>query len=243
MNENPLTRRINYRNFKKDVYPSRDVVTKIIQDAIIYSPFKGSMKYLDIDVWGPEHSKIKSEFVLSTPIAGTGLKKHKNKHLDFDEWDKKLEEEYKKYPYKFNTQVEAPYLLAFIENRNRRAYKFRPDKSVYARWGMFMYSVVLFANNYGIDASYCGCFHMKRPNKNNKMCLDYRKDGKEVLSFIGLGYYDFDRRELNWKRRGEDYIEHDQGGKYNIKNRERIGCKSNKYKIQKPTIDSMLRWR
>ena len=73
MNENPLTRRINYRNFKKDVYPSRDVVTKIIQDVIIYSPFKGSMKYLDIDVWGPEHSKIKSKFVLSTAIAGTGL--------------------------------------------------------------------------------------------------------------------------------------------------------------------------
>ena len=239
MNENPLNRRINYRNFKKDVYPSRDVVTKIIQDAIIFSPFKGSMKYLDIDVWGPEQSKIKSEFVLTTPLANTGLKRFKNKNLSDEEWEKKLEDQYKKHPHKFNTQVEAPYLLAFTENKKRKnKIKFRPDKNVYMRWGMFMYAIVLSANKYGVDASYCSCFNMNRQIKSNKMCLDYGKDGKEVLSFIGLGYYDFDRREYNWKKISQEHIEHNLGGKYDIKNRQRYGCKSNK-----PTIDSMLRWR
>lgn len=237
---NPLYRRINYRNFKKDVYPSRDEVTNIIQDAITLSPFKSSMKYLDIDVWGPEHSKIKSDFVLTTPLAHTGLKRFKNKNLSDEEWEKKLEDEYEKHPYKFNTQVEAPYLLAFTEDKIKHSHrvKFRPDKNVYMRWGMFMYSVVLCANNRGVDASYCSCFSMKLTTKSNKLCTDYKKNGRDILSFIGLGYYDFDTEEDNWKRVDDDHIEHNLGGTYDIKNRKRDGCKS-----KKPTIDSMLRWR
>ena len=82
------------------------------------------------------------------------------------------------------------------------------------------------------------CFNMKITSKSNKLCTDYKKNGRDILSFIGLGYYDFDTEEDNWKRVDDDLIQHNLGGTYDIKNRKRDGCKS-----KKPTIDSMLRWR
>ena len=50
-----LERRIQYRNFYKDKYPSKEKIEEIIQEAINVAPLTTEMRGLVIDIYGPEH--------------------------------------------------------------------------------------------------------------------------------------------------------------------------------------------
>ena len=235
----PLDRRINHRNFKQDEYPTRDVISDIIQDAINVSPIKGQL-YINVDVWGPEHHQIKKDLVLTSGYELTGLKRTQDENLSDFEWEDKILNQYHNNPEQFNTQLEAPYLLALTEDKieNKPRHKRTRLKRFWENLGIFGYAVALTANKRGVDASYCSHYNMNYTTKFNKMCIDYKKKGKNVLFFLGLGYYDFYAKETNWKFVDEDIVEHRLGGRYNVKTRTRDG-----YKKIKQDCDTLVNWQ
>ena len=258
MTDNLLRRRINYNRFKEDDAPSRETIESILKEAITCAPVKGSFKYVNLDVWGPEHQQIKDDLVKVTGVKESGLKWWQNREIPTEEWEEKLELHYSLHPEDFNNQVRAPYVIAVVENPHYFELGPNPDykvaakeksghdnkKAVYLRIGTLAYALAMSANRHGVDASYCGCLNMKLDTKLNKICLDYHSDGRDILFFLGLGYFDFDAQERGaaksggWEKIDDEWIEHSGGGRYNIKTRQREG-----HKKKKPDYNTMVRWR
>lgn len=236
MTDNLLLRRINYNRFKEDDIPPRDTIESILRESILCAPFKGTFPFINLDVWGPEHHEIKNNFIKTTGRK-IGVKWYENKELSEEEYTKKMESYYCDYPEDFNTQVLAPYLIAVVENPE---YFEKSDrKAIYLRVGAIAYAITLSANRHGVDTSFCGCFYPQLNRELNKFCTDYVTEGRDILFLLGLGYFDFDGRDVRngWKKISDDYIEHSLGGKYNIKTRQREG-----FKKKKPKYEKFVRW-
>ena len=237
LDTNLLERRINYRNFRKDKYPSIGKITEIIQEALNVAPMTTEVDQFDIDIWGPEYSELKHEFMYTLVTTTEYKKSHRIKngtYVSDEDCIAKAKEYYKTHPHKFNRQVEAPYLLGMREesgSRKRRHQNRFIDKEQY-RWAdnlfhediaILTYAIALAANRHEVDAAFCRCFNWDIETKEN----DLLRKNKKPIVFLGLGYYDFDEKSL-FKRDG-DWIEHtEKGGRYNVVTRERDGYKKNK---------------
>ena len=235
-----LERRINYRNFYKDKYPSREKIEEIIQEAIDVSPLTNELKKIAIDIHGPEHSSLKHDLMFTTVSAETTeSKSFQKKHYDSEEeWIENVKKFYEISPHTFNRQVEAPYLITIRESDPKKTKLYFGDPSkrwyvdlLYQEVGILSYILALVANRHEVDAAFCRCFQKTKENNLVNNC-----ETKPIL-FIGMGYYDFDEKSL-FKRDG-DWIEHEhKGGRYNIVTRERDG-----YKKNKPTMDQIINWK
>ena len=163
---------------------------------------------------------------------------------------------YKKHPEDFNTQLDAPYLLALIENLDYYTYSETNDQSeintksdmhnrlnIASRMGALGYGLSLAANRHEVDASFCGCYNRRVEHRFNKLLNDYTKTNRNVIFLIGMGYYDFDAPEGGVmggyvKTDDGNYMEHNRhGGNYNIKTRSR-----EKFKHRKPIYDEFVTW-
>ena len=230
-----LERRINYRNFKKDKYPSAEKIEEIIQEAVNVAPLTSELRDVVIDVYGPEHAELKHQFMY-TLIAEVEFKKsyqeRKGNFISDDDWIKEAKEYYKTNPHKFNRQVEAPYLLA-LRNRYGKM-DFNKKLITFQSVGILGYALSLVANRHEIDSAFCRCYSRSQQVEENSLLIN--SETKPIM-FIGMGYFDFDEKSM-FIRDG-DWIEHsEKGGRYNIVTRERDG-----YKKNKPTMDRMINWK
>ena len=232
-----LERRIQYRNFYKDKYPSKEKIEEIIQEAINVAPLTTEMRGLVIDIYGPEHKELKHDFMYTTVTSNEYKKSTQLKNGTFisdDAWIESAKEYYKTYPHKFNRQLEAPYLLALRWATGGLPFSQKFD--IFQAVGILGYALTLVANRHEIDSAFCRCYggaSFLNVKENN---LVKESETKPML-FIGMGYYNFDEKSL-FKRDG-DWIEHEsKGGRYNIVTRERDG-----YKKNKPTMDRMINWK
>ena len=219
---NLLHRRINYRQFKKDVIPPKETIESIIKEAICVTPFKGAFRYANIDVYGPEQAEIKHNLMLTSVTAQSGLLRYQNNNINDEEWERRLRNHYKEHPEEFNTQLAAPYLIAVVENLDyythvenlERGWEDVPKPitagdetakaliktktdidnrlAIAARFGAIGYGLSLTANRHEVDACFCGCFDRKLKNNLNRLLLNYSKDNRNVVYLLGMGYYDFD---------------------------------------------------
>tara|TARA_B100001093_G_C26782091_1_gene995085 strand:- start:63 stop:896 length:834 start_codon:yes stop_codon:yes gene_type:complete len=222
---NLLHRRINYRQFKKDVIPPKEMIESIIKEAIGVTPFKGSFKYANIDVYGPEQEEIKHNLMLTSSTAQAGLLRYQNNNLSDEQWESRVRDHYKEHPEEFNTQLAAPYLIAVVENLDYYTYSENLDRrevsavkpistgdetakalirtkcdidnrlAIAARLGALGYGLSLTANRHEVDACFCGCFDRKLKSNLNRLLLNYSEDNRNVVYILGMGYFDFDAPE------------------------------------------------
>jgi len=254
---NLLHRRINYRQFKKDDVPSKETIESIIKEAIGVTPFKGSFKHTSIVVYGLDQTELKHNLTLTSSTEQSGTLRHQNNNLTDEQWEIKVKDHYEKHPEEFNTQLEAPYLIAVVENLDYYKYSETNNKEEIitkndihnrlanaVRHGALGYGLSLVANRHEVDACFCGCFNRKLDHKFNKLLTDYVDNNRSVLFFIGMGYYDFDafdggRAGGYVKSEDGNYLEHNRhGGNYNLNTRER-----EKYKNRKPKYDKFVEWK
>tara|TARA_Y100001970_G_scaffold14296_1_gene16123 strand:- start:23 stop:739 length:717 start_codon:yes stop_codon:yes gene_type:complete len=232
-----LERRIQYRNFYKDKYPTREKIEEIIQEAVNVSPLTTEIRDLIIDIYGPEHEEVKHDFMYTAVTTKEYKKSDQLRYGTFvsdDAWIESAKEHYKTHPHKFNRQLEAPYLLALRWATGN--LPFSQKFIIFQAVGILGYALTLAANRHEIDSAFCRCYggsSFLNVKENN---LVKESETKPML-FIGMGYYNFDEKSL-FKRDG-DWIEHEEkGGRYNIVTRERDG-----YKKNKPTMDRMINWK
>ena len=237
LNTKLLERRINYRNFYKDKYPTREKIEEIIQEAVNVSPLTTEIRDLIIDIYGPEHEEVKHDFMYTAVTTKEYKKRNQEKNGTFvsdDAWIESAKEHYKTHPHKFNRQLEAPYLLALRWGTGN--LPFSQKFQIFQAIGILAYALTLVANRHEIDSAFCRCYlgsSYLNVKENNLMI---KSETKPIL-FVGMGYYNFEEKSL-FKRDG-DWIEHEEkGGRYNIVTRERDG-----YKKNKPTMDRMINWK
>ena len=242
LDTNLLERRINYRNFRKDKYPSADKIIEIIQEALNVAPLTTEVKQFEIDIWGPEYSELKHEFMY-TLVTGKEYKKSyrikRGTYISDEDCIVKNREYYKTHPHMFNRQVEAPYLLGIREesgsrkrsqqNKFTEREQYRKESNLFHQEIAFLtYAISLAANRHEVDAAFCRCHQQKIEAKEYN---DLLGKGKKPTILLGLGYYDFDEKSL-FERDG-DWIEHtEKGGRYNIVTRKRDGYKRNKVGVR-----------
>ena len=199
---NLLHRRINYRQFKKDVIPPKETIESIIKEAISVTPFKGSFKQASIDVYGANQTELKHNLMLTSSTEQSGTLRHQNYDLTDEQWEIKIKDYYSKHPEEFNTQIEAPYLIAVVENLDYYNYSETNSKEEIvtknamhnrlanaARHGALGYGLSLAANRHEVDACFCGCYNRKTEHRFNKLLRDYIDTNRSVLFLIGMGYY------------------------------------------------------
>lgn len=54
-----MSRRFNHRLFKQDKIPSKELIEKILQDAINFVPVKNEAYNFKLEAWGPEYEDEK----------------------------------------------------------------------------------------------------------------------------------------------------------------------------------------
>lgn len=230
-----LERRINYRNFYKDKYPTREKIEEIIQEAVNVSPLTTEIRDAIIDIYGPEYEEVKHDFMLTTATEKEYKKTSQQRHGTFvsdDAWIEGAKERYKTHPHKFNRQLEAPYLLVLRWATGN--LPFSEKFLIFQAIGILGYALTLAANRHEIDSAFCRCYSNSADVKENNLL---KKSETKPMLFVGMGYYNFDEKSL-FKKDG-DWIEHEEkGGRYNIVTRERDG-----YKKNKPTMDRMINWK
>ena len=60
-----MSRRFNHRVFKQDKIPSKELIEKILQDAINFVPVKNEAYNFKLEAWGPEYEDEK-ELAITT---------------------------------------------------------------------------------------------------------------------------------------------------------------------------------
>tara|TARA_B100000902_G_scaffold372457_1_gene399497 strand:+ start:49 stop:762 length:714 start_codon:yes stop_codon:yes gene_type:complete len=236
LDTNLLERRINCRNFRTDKYPSKEKIQEVIQEAINVAPVKSEVFDFRLEIWGPEHTKVKEDLMWST-VTKHPYRLGESHYPDYDTWLAETKKYYKTHPQNFNTQVQAPYLFVLVEDKSSWTGG-QPlvveDWRSYMNAGIWLYALALAANRHEIDTSYCICCGVSRKNPIQR---GYSiKKYPRILAMMGVGYFDFDKKSL-FKRDG-DWIEHVDGGSYNIVTRKRNG-----YKSRKPNHDDLTVWK
>ena len=61
-----LDKRFNYRRFKEDKIPPKELIEKIIRETINLIPVKNEGYNFKLEIWGPEHDAEKRELALIT---------------------------------------------------------------------------------------------------------------------------------------------------------------------------------
>lgn len=238
---NLLNRRINYRNFKQDDYPTKEKIEEIVQEAINVAPMRGEIKKLSIDILGPEHSQLKKDYAYTTicefehKISG---RKQAGTFTTDEDWIADVKKIYETEPELFNNQVKAPYLMVIYcdyVHKDDRDWDHFDYHQMYMNTGILLYALGLAANRNEVDTAYCKCYNKTYSGEEN-IILKYEEKDQRVLALVCMGYYDFDEKSL-FTRDG-DWIEHDEGGRYNIITRERDG-----YKTTKPSLDQIINWK
>ena len=263
-----LNRRIQYRHFNQTDIPSKELVGEIIQQAINISPVDREVFSFKIDVWGPEYKDVKHALAIegvthkikdSEGVSLGSIGEYLHRGHTEDEWFAKCEEQYLVNPGGFNTQLEAPWVLALNENTTDGWYPTRSrggDRrdlvSGNQRWkhymnaGIFIHGLAIAANDHGVDLAYCNCFSDIR---DNIMMRDQDKNnsGSENLNLVmmGLGYYDwsvageegYDAHFLKTDQEG--IVRRTRGGSYDTINRVRVDG----YKDWKPPFEKLVTWK
>ena len=251
-----LFRRINYRHFKQDVYPTREKVEQILQEAINISPVDKEYFSWRFEIHGPEYAADKAELVLESGTNGSrdddgnivaNYLGYTQTH-GFDKWYEQVKKSYAREPGSFNCQIQAPYLISVIaeddpddhegyipERRHHSLQKYRH----YMNMGIFIHGLALTANSHEIDLSYCKCYSNHRDNPM------LRVEGDHIITLMGLGYYDWSLAGTEGytahfeKTDNPDVVARVKGGTYNIKDCTR----ESGFKHKKPSIDQMLTWK
>lgn len=237
-----LERRINYRKFKLDEYPDKDKICQVVQEAINVAPVKSEVFNFKLDIWGPEHAQIKEDLMWSTVTKNPYKRGQWDRSIysTKERWLRETKEYYKDNPENFNTQVQAPYLFALVEDNdsiwNPRNNKRIREWRTHINAGIWLYALALAANRHEIDTAYCICYG---DHEESPILKGYRGNNyPRVLALMGAGYFDFNKDSLFSNEDGDDWIEHKDGGLYNTVTRKRNG-----YKIRKPNHDDLTLWR
>lgn len=248
-----LFRRINYRHFKQDVFPSKEKIEEILQEAINISPVDKEFFSWRVEVHGPEYAAEKADLVLESGTyytrddEGNNIGVYQNYVDEFgkERWDEQIRKAFVRQPGTFNCQIQAPYLLSFITNKTDKGYQPERKHSGMERYrhhmnlGIFLYGITMAANNHEVDAAFCQCYSNYRENAMLKL-----REGDKVRAFIGLGYYDwslagtegYDAHFL--KTDNPDIVRRRTGGIYNIREHTRSG-----YKTKKPNPEHIVFWK
>lgn len=206
-----LDKRFQYRRFKEDKIPPKELIEKIIRETINLIPVKNEGYNFKLEIWGPECYEEKRKLAIITIAQKEYMFGPDNFGVDEDEW---YENAKKLYEYEennnwipetkdglvsyFNIQVRAPYLISIVLSPEKWNPKEEP---VWAQLdsfmaGMFSYGLSIIANNYGINCAFCSCFEKGLKNHFNFITTPHDtvsvRGGKKsnCLTLIGLGYYD-----------------------------------------------------
>ncbi len=257
-----LFRRINYRHFKQDDYPTKEKIDEVIQEAINISPVDKEFFSWRLEVHGPEYAAEKADLVLE---SGTNYTKDEEDNIigsygiyvpkfGEDRWNEQIRKAYDRQPGSFNCQIQAPYLVSLIthksvEDDNPWEFKgYQPKRRNpgmetyrhYMNMGIFIHGLAMSANNHDIDLSFCKCYSNFR--KNSMLNLE---SGERVVTLLGLGYYDWslagtEGYDAHFEKTDDpDVVIRKTGGIYNTKEHTRVEG----YKVKKPDLDEILSWK
>lgn len=256
-----LSRRINYRHFKQDAFPTREKIEEILRRAIGISPVDKEFYGWRLEIHGPEFAADKAELVLE---AGTGYTRDENgervaSYLPYTakygevQWDDQIRKAYVSNPGSFNCQVQAPYLVSLITHKSVNdedpcAFEgYQPDRQNpcmetyrhYMNMGIFIHGLAMAANEQEVDLSYCKCYSNFRDNPMLRL-----EDGERIITLMGLGYYDWSLAgkpgyDSHFEKTDDpEIVVRKTGGVYNIKDCTRVSG----YKVKKPKLEDMLTW-
>ncbi len=121
-----LNRRIQFRHFKQDIYPSKEEIQEIIFKAMNVSPVRNEVFSFHVNVWGPEYFKEKHELAVAALTSKGKLEdgfqlNDREEWIDsgrgtYDEWWQEMERYYDVHPSAYNLQLEAPWVLTVVED-------------------------------------------------------------------------------------------------------------------------------
>ena len=247
---NLLDRRINHRHFLKKK-PSKKIIESILQEAINTSPVKGEYFPYKLSIFGPEWSEEK-RLMAYDAVANKemNLRYYLNHDRTEQQWEEDIKEYYNTHRGQFNAQIEAPYVIAVVEDKDR----WNPCKADYPKYmtdqasGILMYGITLAANRHELDAAFCLCMDTNKKSYLNRMVKEAGGHTNkpvmypQLLGYVGIGYYDWStgtsEKDSGQFRRDGDVVEHMNGGKYNIKTGTREG-----YKGRKPDLYVLVEWK
>ena len=91
-----MVKRKNIKFFKQDVYPSKEEIQQLLNDAHELVPQKNNLFQFHVDIYGPEHTKEKEQLVLNT-VCGIGKQHFRPGGKNYRKYDelKKIYEEWK----------------------------------------------------------------------------------------------------------------------------------------------------
>tara|TARA_B100000424_G_scaffold30661_1_gene20861 strand:- start:84 stop:869 length:786 start_codon:yes stop_codon:yes gene_type:complete len=257
-----LFRRINFRHFQQDNYPTKEKIEEILQEAINIAPVDKEFFSWRLEVHGPEYAEQKAELVLDCSTFYTkddnGVDLTPNTYIPKygeEQWDDQIRKAYKRRPGSFNCQTQAPYLITVVCHKSifddedpdnyvgykpERTHPGMPSYRHCMNMGIFIHSVALAANNHDVDFAFCCCLQRKR----NPIVRSIKKnEGEKFVVFLGLGYFDWSLAGTEGyddqfvKTDDPDIVRRRTGGVYNIKEHTRTG-----FKTKKPRPDQIISW-
>jgi len=256
-----LFRRINFRHFQQDNYPTKEKIEEILQEAISIAPVDKEFFSWRLEIHGPEWAKEKADLVLDSCTYYTrdenGEELIQKPYIDkygYEKWDEQIKKAFEKRPGSFNCQLQAPYLITVIVHKSvfddtdpntyvgykpERVNPGMPSYRHCINMGIFIHSVALAANNHGVDSAFCGNHRNYRKNPIVKSI----KKGEKFIVFLGLGYFDwslagkegYDDQFI--KTDDPDIVKRRTGGVYNTKEHTRSG-----FKTKKPKPEQIASW-
>ena len=255
-----LFRRINFRHFQQDNYPTKEKIEEILQEAINIAPVDKEFFSWRLEIYGPEYAEQKKELVLDTPTLyskdDNGVDLTPNSYIPKygqEQWDNQIRKAFERRPGSFNCQTLAPYLVSVVVHKSifddsdtntyvgykpERAHPGMQSYRHCINMGIFIHSVALAANNHGVDFAFCCNVHrLVNPIFNSL------KKGEKFIVFLGLGYFDWSLAGTEGyddqfvKTDNPDVVKRRTGGVYNIKEHTRSG-----FKTKKPKPEQIASW-
>lgn len=205
--------------FKQDVVPERELIEKIINESLRHTPVFSCIWHHEVEIYGPEYYEEKKKLAIqgvenvsmrqmfdtrNDGINGIDmLKDYLEDFCDYVEdgsaraWGNagQYNENNKNTFVPFNTQLMAPYLLAFkvkpdnfgkkdsaCTTKNPETKEGIREKSVQSAMAQ-AYALSVIATHYGVDVGFCGCFIYSDENVNEIWHNDF-----DLIKFVGLGY-------------------------------------------------------
>ena len=245
-----LDKRFNYRRFKEDKIPPKELIEKIIRETINLIPVKNEGYNFKLEIWGPECYEEKRELAIITIAQKEYMFGPDKFGVDEDEW---YENAKKLFEYEennnwipetgggivsnFNIQVLAPYLISVVlspDQWNPKEEPIWPQLDSFMA-GMFSYGLSIIANSYDVNCAFCSCFEKGLKKHFNFITTPHDRVGySNCLTLIGLGYYDLLPNQPNFQQAKHMLLSQQLGWK------EPFNRSLDK---PKPKIENIVEWK
>tara|TARA_Y100000289_G_scaffold49334_1_gene49986 strand:+ start:27 stop:818 length:792 start_codon:yes stop_codon:yes gene_type:complete len=206
--------------FKQDDIPEKSLIEKILDESLKATPVFSCVWHHEIEIYGPEFFYDKKKMAIQG-VSNVHMRKLFDTRYDglpggsniltdyFNDFCEYVEEgkardfgfrgQYKENDKEtfvpFNTQLLAPYLLAFKIKPYNYDSKTVTDTKLYdakdkgLREKAFQssmtqaYAISVIATHYNVDVGFCGCFIHMDDNEN-----EIWHNTWDLVNFVGLGY-------------------------------------------------------